>query len=795
MAKRIQGIVISLDGETKGLDKALNDVNKRSRDLQGELRDVERLLKFSPDNVEALAQKQKLLTEQVENTSDKLNQLKKAQSQVEEQFKKGDIGEKQYRSFRREIEFTETELNKFKKKLDSVDDGNSVKNLKKDFDGVEKKAGEAKKAVSDLGSEIGGLAGGLVAGGGIAGIIGKALEMSSLKTKIDIQFNVPDESKESVKDAVKGIEAYGLDAEEALEGVRRQWALNKDATDNVNLSISKGAGAIAASFSGVDFTELIQETNEIASGLDISNQNALALVDALLKAGFPPEQLDTIAEYGQQMKDAGFSAAEIQKIFEAGIDTKTWNIDNLNDGVKEARIQMAAFGEDVPDAISDLLEGTKVSADQWNEWGKAVAKGGSDGSKAMGEVVTFLDSIEDKAKKNALATKVFGTKWEDQGQNMITIFQGVADSVDKTTENTNGLYETMGNLNSDPAVEFQQALTRMNEALQPILTKVVEFITKIAEWVAENPKLAATITAIVTAMGILMGIMLALAPIITAIIGLSATLGIGLLPLTGIIGLVIAAIAALIAYGVLLYKNWDTIKEYVGKVWAAMVVDIGNYMRMVQDVIQIVWNYIKTTFINALKLIKAILTGDFEGMKEAVSDQMDNIKNTIEKIWNRVMSFLENIELIEVGKDIIRGMVDGIKSMGKKLLKSVTGVVDDAIQGAKKLLGIASPSKVFKQFGVYTGEGFEIGMKSQIGAISRASDKMVEASLPSIPRMDHPSMNISGNSSSTPQTSTMNFEGMFKGANFHVRNDNDIHKLAQELARYVNRNKGRAGLA
>ena len=92
---RIKGITIELDGEVTGLEKAMKDVTSKSIDLQGELRDVERLLKFDPGNVEALAQKQEILTRQIENTTEKLNRLKSAEEEVERQFQSGDIGEKQ----------------------------------------------------------------------------------------------------------------------------------------------------------------------------------------------------------------------------------------------------------------------------------------------------------------------------------------------------------------------------------------------------------------------------------------------------------------------------------------------------------------------------------------------------------------------------------------------------------------------------------------------------------------------------------------------------------------------------
>src|SRR5699024_10895112 len=117
MSNRIKGIKIVLEGETKGLDKALSDVNKRSRDVQKELRDVERLLKFNPGDVELVAQKQKLLADQVEATRDKLNQLKDAESQVQAQFERGDIGEEQYRAFQREVVETESKLKHYTNQL------------------------------------------------------------------------------------------------------------------------------------------------------------------------------------------------------------------------------------------------------------------------------------------------------------------------------------------------------------------------------------------------------------------------------------------------------------------------------------------------------------------------------------------------------------------------------------------------------------------------------------------------------------------------------------------------------
>lgn len=121
MAKNIKGITIELDGDTKGLDKAISGISKQSIDVAKELKEVEKLLKFDPGNSELLAQKQQLLAKQIENTSDKLAILKEAQSQVNDQFAKGEINDEQYRAFQREVQATEGILKGYQNQLSKTE--------------------------------------------------------------------------------------------------------------------------------------------------------------------------------------------------------------------------------------------------------------------------------------------------------------------------------------------------------------------------------------------------------------------------------------------------------------------------------------------------------------------------------------------------------------------------------------------------------------------------------------------------------------------------------------------------
>ncbi len=122
MASRISGITVEIGGDTTKLTDALKDVNRTISGTQAQLRDVEKLLKLDPTNTELLAQKQKLLTDAVEATSDKLDALKSAAEQAQEQLADGRISQQQFDALQREIIATEQSLQDYQQQLQDVDE-------------------------------------------------------------------------------------------------------------------------------------------------------------------------------------------------------------------------------------------------------------------------------------------------------------------------------------------------------------------------------------------------------------------------------------------------------------------------------------------------------------------------------------------------------------------------------------------------------------------------------------------------------------------------------------------------
>lgn len=219
MAGRIKGITIEINGDTKGLDKALSSVNSNANKTQSELRDVNKLLKLDPGNTELIAQKQKLLAQAITQTGDKLKTLKDAQAQVDAQFAKGDIGEEQYRAFQREIASTEAKLKGYKSQLSTAE--NSQQELSQSTQRLQNYFKATGTSVDDFKSVLGTrLVNAIKSGTASSEALDRALQMiakesgiaSSDMSKLTQTLDKVDDT--NITNASKAIEDLGTKTEE-----------------------------------------------------------------------------------------------------------------------------------------------------------------------------------------------------------------------------------------------------------------------------------------------------------------------------------------------------------------------------------------------------------------------------------------------------------------------------------------------------------------------------------------------------------------------------------------------------
>lgn len=166
----------------------------------------------------------------------------------------------------------------------------------------------------------------------------------------------------------------------------------------------------------------------------------------------------------------------------------------------------------------------------------------------------------------------------------------------------------------------------------------------------------------------------------------------------------------------------------------------------------------------------------------------NNTRQRFEELWSYIKSIPS--QAIGWGRDIIQGLIDGVRQKTQALVNTVRGAVDNAIQAAKNLLGISSPSKLFEGFGRNIAEGLVVGMARMDNALKQASASMVANVVPDMPRSLAVAASGYGGSfrSAAPPTTSrgdiktvFDFRGMFDGANIKIGSESDAKVLAREI--------------
>ena len=129
---------------------------------------------------------------------------------------------------------------------------------------------------------------------------------------------------------------------------------------------------------------------------------------------------------------------------------------------------------------------------------------------------------------------------------------------------------------------------------------------------------------------------------------------------------------------------------------------LSNIISLLGDLLAHVLAEAPSMLANAGQLLGQIAAAVINAVPEAITAMAGLLQQVFDEV--------SNFDLLQAGKDLMQGLIDGIGSMASQVWNAVTGAVQGAIDGALSLLGIASPSKVFRQIGEYTMEGFAEGI-------------------------------------------------------------------------------------
>ncbi|GIP38636.1 hypothetical protein J31TS4_19160 [Paenibacillus sp. J31TS4] len=256
-----------------------------------------------------------------------------------------------------------------------------------------------------------------------------------------------------------------------------------------------------------------------------------------------------------------------------------------------------------------------------------------------------------------------------------------------------------------------------------------------------------------------------------------------------------------------LYEIWDqawsSIKTNTQAAWDALVNLFVSAGKQIWNNLVSTWNSLRDAWNDGVEAVKAAgkafwsdlisffvngglaiwekMNSTWDKIKESFKQGVDNSKTSIHEMWTSIMtsfaeapgkiwSFLVDIgnrlkdgwdqmkaDAIEMGANIIKGLIDGIGSMGTALVDKAKSMVSGAIDSAKSVLGIHSPSRVFMEIGGFTGEGFALGLQDSYPEVQGSMEHML--SMPTIQPLGSAGVGGGANSGNGGSTLIIELDG------------------------------------
>ena len=779
MAETIRGINVVIGADTTGLSKALSDVNKRSKDIQSELKQVEKLLKLDPSNTELLAQKQKLLGDAIANTREKLDRLRAVQEQVNEQFARGEISEGQYRAFQREVVKTEQELASLEKRLESVhpdvqqlgdeleDAGQQAKTAGDRFKEAGDKLKSAGEAMTNAGKKLSvGVTAPIVGLGTVATKAAVDFEsaFAGVRKTVDATEEQFAQLEQGIRDMSKRMPAAATDIAAVAEaagqlGIETDNILKFTETmiglgEATNLTAEEGATQFArfaniVGMSQSDFDRLgsavvalgnnfaTTEAEIVEMGLRLAGQGAqIGMTEAQVMA-----LAAAMSSVGIEAEAGGTAMSTVLKRMQNAVSLAGEDLDKFAAVARMSAEEFArAFQADPATALQGFIDGLAESSRAGENLTLILDDLGITGIRESDTLLRLAGAND--TLRDALSTATGA--WEEN-----IALQKEVEQRYSTTESQMGMFR---NQLEDAAITLGQALIPalmdMLDALRPVIDMLADgarwfanldegtqkVIVGIAAFVAAVGPLLMVLGPIVSGIGSLVSGIGALIPVVTGATAAGGGFAAVMTAITGPVGIAIAAIAGLAAAAYLIIKNWEPIKGFFTKLWDDISSYLSQVWRNISDAMTKAWNALmdkirpilegyKTFFSGVWDAIKNIFAGALLLIIDLVTGDFKNLSKDAQAIWNNLKDAFRRIW--DGIKQIFSGALDLLKSSWSAAWNTIKSTADSIWQAIKDGIQRAInwikglPSQL-TQLGKDMIQGLVNGIKNMIGSVGDA---------------------------------------------------------------------------
>lgn len=621
------------------------------------------------------------------------------------------------------------------------------------LDGLEKEEGEAEKSTDDLNESFKdsdgsldafGVALGNLASGAVTAIINKLGELAGAVKDAYLEFD-------SGRDAV--VKATGATGEAADELAKSMTNVSKRVKGDFN-TIGSAIGEVNTRFgytgeeledtteqfmkfaeiTGMDATKAVQTVSKAMNNAGIDSSKYSEVLDEIAIAaqasGISAEKLtENLTKYGSQTRAAGLNTKESIALFaqfeKSGVNAemalgglktavKTWS-----DEGKNSRIEFQRTIQDIKDS-PNVLEATQKAIDVFGskagtELADAIHSGRFEYSEFLdivkgseGTVSATYDETQSGFDKAALAV-----------QNMKTTAAELADGLlQKYSPQIQAAIQKITDLIDEYAPKVEDGIDWMTEHLPEIEAGVVGIGVAFATW-----KVAGIISAVTAALA---GMSAA------EVVAAAKTWLLNTALLANPIGLVVAAIAALVAAFVVLWNKSDKFREFWINLWdkiktsAAVVIEfIKIAFSETWDKIKKVWNVAAKYFEGVWKAIKLV----FSVVKSVLTGNFSDAWNGIKAIWSIVSGWF-NDNVVKPVQDFFSNMWSNVKKGASDAWNGITETFAHVADWFHEKFSAAwqRVKDVFSTGGqIFDGikDGITNAFKSVVNAIIRGINKII----------------------------------------------------------------------
>ncbi|WP_337970138.1 phage tail tape measure protein [Virgibacillus salexigens] len=347
-----------------------------------------------------------------------------------------------------------------------------------DTDKYKKSLQEVAGEASDLGDKLN--TGVTLPLAGVGAVAGKsAMDISDAVRLMTGSLGATGDEAKQLEDDMRTVwsEGFGDNPEEVARSIMMVKQNIQGIDEGEELQKATKNILLLANATESDLGEATRGVNQLMHNFGLTADEAMDLFKKGQEEGinYSNEMFDNIAEYAPLFNQMGFEADEYFSILANGAQNGAYNLDYVNDIMKEFNVRVQDGSDKTADAFENMSEETQNLFEEFKN-GEATTE------ELFKAVIPELENMDDQVKANQIGVELFGTKFEDMGTDTVYAL----DDVNESMKNVEGSMDDFAKSQEQAfSRELKETIRGVTEALEPLGRELLEIAQEITPKIQE----------------------------------------------------------------------------------------------------------------------------------------------------------------------------------------------------------------------------------------------------------------------------------------------------------------------